>query len=317
MFGVEASIEMSIMTQHSVAVVPTWGGHRHLERFLPTLLHQVYPFARVLVVGDARELVGPGVEVLVQPENQGFSGAVNRGIEAALADPAVEFIAVVNDDVGLDPNWHARALEAIEARAEYGSCATCLLQLENPDRVASAGIEWHEDGFASEGLNGETPPEDSTPREVWGASGAAALFRRTLFEDVGLFDERFFAYQEDVELALRARSAGWRCVLAPAALGVHLGFGSNRPFPLGGTRADYFNARNRIVLLVKSLPGEDWRRHLRVITAAHLKRAASAVREGRAAAVWAGTLHGLLRVPSALKARRATTLRRATGRNGP
>jgi GT2 family glycosyltransferase len=171
--------------------------------------------------------------------------------------------------------------------------------------VASAGIDWHPSGFARELLNGRPPPPaTSPPREVWGASASAALFRRELFDSVGMFDESFFAYQEDVELALRAHRAGWKCVMAPAARGLHLGFGSNRPFAAGGSYADYFNARNRLVLLVTTLPTDDWRRHWREMLVAQLRLLTTSLPEGRAGAVWAGVLHGLWRVPRALRARR-------------
>lgn len=305
----------------TAAVVPTWGHRDHLERFLPTVLEQKMPFSRVVVVGDEgnETVVGgdPRVELQTTPENLGFAAAVNRGIERALSDKAVDLVAVINDDVALDPEWHIHAENAIRLRPEYGSCATCLLQLERPEKVASAGIDWHPSGFAAELLNGQTPPAaTSPPRDVWGASAAAALYRRELFDSVGTFDEGFFAYQEDVELALRSQRAGWRCVMAPAARGFHLGFGSNRPFAVGGSYADYFNARNRLALLVTTLPSDDWRRNWWQIAAAQLRLVAKSLPEGRAGAVWAGVVHGLLRVPRALRARRrvSDTISRAADR---
>ncbi len=92
--------------------------------------------------------------------------------------------------------------------------------------------------------------------------------------------------------------------MAPAARGLHLGFGSNRPFSVGGSYADYFNARNRLVLLVTTLPTDDWRCHWREMLAAQLRLLTTSLPEGRAGAVWAGVLHGLWRVPRALRARR-------------
>lgn len=297
------------MAPMTVAVVPTWGHRDHLERFLASVLEQTQPFARVVVVGD--EDIGivvggdPRLELRTTPKNLGFSAAVNRGIECAFSDESVDLVAVINDDVSLDPEWNLHAEKAIRLRPDYGSCATCLLQLEKPEKVASAGIDWCKNGFARELLNGESPPAAiSPPREVWGASAAAALYRRELFDSVGTFDAALFAYQEDVELALRSRRAGWRCVMAPAARGLHLGFGSNRPFALGGSYADYFNARNRIFLLVTTLPSDDWRRYWREMARAQLRLVVTSLSEGRGGAVWAGVLHGLLRVPRALKARR-------------
>ena len=297
------------MASTTVAVVPTWGHRDHLERFLPTLLEQTLPFARVVIVGDRgnETVVGgdPRVELRTTPDNRGFAGAVNRGIEHAFSEKAVDMVAVINDDVSLDLEWHAHADQAIRLHPGYGSCATCLLQLEQPEKVASAGIDWHPSGFARELLNGGPPPPATLPpREVWGASASAALFRRELFDSVGKFDESYFAYQEDVELALRARRGGWKCVMAPAARGLHLGFGSNRPFPVGGSYADFFNARNRLVLLVTTLPADDWRRHWRKMLVAQLRLLTTSLPEGRAGAVWAGVLHGLCRVPRALRARR-------------
>jgi GT2 family glycosyltransferase len=243
--------------------------------------------------------------LLSLPRNLGFAGGVNRGVEAALADAEVELVAVLNNDVSLDREWHRAGADAIELRPEYGSGATCVLRFDPPGVVESAGIGWDGRGTASGLRQGQpSPAVEEPPVEVWGASAAAALYRRELFESVGLFNESFFAYQEDVELAMRARRAGWRSVLAPAARARHLGHGSNRRFPLGGTFADYYNARNRLAALVTALPGSDWRRDWRKILVAQLGLAAASVSEGRPGAVWAGVLHGLWRVPSSLAARR-------------
>jgi GT2 family glycosyltransferase len=302
-------------TNHTVAVVPSWNGRRLLERFLPTWLDQSLPFAGVLVVDNGSDdgteaLINDtrGAELLRLPRNLGFAGAVNRGVEAALADPGVDLVAVLNNDVSLDREWHREGIGAIEAEPHYGSCATCVLRFDRPGVVESAGIGWNDRGTAY-GLRQDQPPPAPVepPIEVWGASAAAALYRRELFESVGLFNESFFAYQEDVELAMRARRAGWRSVFAPTARARHLGHGSNRSFPLGGTFADYYNARNRIALLVTALPGSDWRRGWRRILAAQLGLIVASLPEGRPGAVWTGVLHGLCRVPSNLAARRRTS----------
>jgi GT2 family glycosyltransferase len=303
------------MRVKTVAVVPSWNGRHLLERFLPSWLDQSLPFARVVVVDNGSDdetasLIDEtgGAELLRLPRNLGFAGAVNRGVEAALADAEVDLVAVLNNDVSLDREWHRAGVEAIKLRPEFGSCATCVLRFDRPGVVESAGIGWDGSGPAFGLHQGQPPPAlEEPPIEVWGASAAAALYRRELFESVGLFNESFFAYQEDVELAMRARRVGWRSVLAPAARARHLGHGSNRPFPLGGTLADYYNARNRIAVLVTALSGSDWRRDWRKILVAQLLLVASSVSERRPGAVWAGVLHGLWRVPSGLVARRRTS----------
>jgi hypothetical protein len=121
---------------------------------------------------------------------------------------------------------------------------------------------------------------------------------------VGLLDESLFAYQEDVDLALRGQATGWRCLFAPAARGWHLGFGSNRPFIFGGSWADFFNARNRLAVLVQSLPGKDWQAHWPRILADQLRLVFQSAFEGRGLAVAAGFVHSLWWLPDRLKRRR-------------
>lgn len=300
------------------AIVPSWNGRALLERALPTLVGQSVPFTRVLVVDGGstdgtRELLSaiPGVEAVLLERNRGFAAAANAGIRTALEDPAVEAVALVNNDVTLEPDWHAEAAPVLLSAPDVGYCATCLLRASRPEVVDSAGIGWTPEGAAETHLAGHPAPPARRPYEVWGASAAAALYRRELFETVGLFDESFFAYQEDVDLALRARRLGWRCLLAPAARGLHRGFASNRPFPLGGTRADFLNARNRIAVLVKSLPAADWRRLGGRILVAQLRLLAASFRERRAGAVLCGFLLGLSRVPRYLLERRRLSARMA------
>ena len=138
---------------------------------------------------------------------------------------------------------------------------------------------------------------------MFGVSAAAGLFRRDLFDSVGLFDESFFAYQEDVDLALRARFARLRVRPRTGGTWRHVGHASNRPFPVAGTWADFFNARNRLSVLAKSVPGEQWRRSWRRIVMTQLGALVKSVPEGRWSAVLAGVLHGLCRLPFSVRAR--------------
>lgn len=296
----------------TAVIIPTVGPIERLERCLGSIAVQTLPFARVLVVNDA----GPerlereptrtqDLEVLQLPRRLGFAGAVNAGIRRAFEDPGVATVALVNDDVRLASGWHEAAYTALASGHDIGACATVVLQARDPGRLDSAGIEWCSGAVADNRGHGHPPPAVDAPLEdVWGAPASAALFRRSLFERIGLLDESFTAYQEDVEFALRARLHGLRCVLASAARAEHDGFGSNRPFPGGGTWADFYNARNRVSLLLTTLPGENWRREWRLIIVRHLQLVARAVGEGRMAAVWLGAAHALWRTPSNLRNRR-------------
>ncbi len=298
----------------TAVIIPTVGPVARLERCLGSIAVQTLPFTRVVVVHDAgpEDLEGElnlrdSVEVLSLPQRMGFAGAANAGIRWALEDPGVTAVALVNDDVRLGKGWHQAAFAALTVRHDVAACATVVLQSRDPERLESAGIQWSPGAVADNRGHGDAAPAVDAPIEdVWGAPASAALFRRSLFDRVGLFDESFIAYQEDVELALRARLHGLGCVLAPAARAEHDGFGSNRPFPWGGTWADFYNARNRISLLLTTLPAAAWRSEWRLIFLRHLQAALRAAGEGRLAAVWLGAAHALWRIPSSLRRRRRT-----------
>jgi GT2 family glycosyltransferase len=297
--------------QEIAAIVVSADGLRLLHTCLPAILAQDPPFARILLVDNAsadstRDYVAslPGVQRIALDANQGFAGGANRGIEHALADSSIGAVALINNDVVLQPGWHRAARSALFSREDCGSCATCLLSESDPRAVDSAGIEWRAPGMADNYLHATpSPPPDQPPYEIAGACAGAALYRRESIERAGLFDETLFAYQEDVDLALRMAALGYVCLLAPAARGIHRGSASNRPFPLGGTWADYYNARNRLVVLAKSFPGEEWRRHGPAILRGQTALLFRSLAERRLGAVSCGQAAGIAPVIRALYGR--------------
>jgi len=295
-----------------VAIVVSADRRQLLETNLPSLTDQSLRFDRIIVVDNgSRDGTAkfcsrlPGIEVLSLKRNLGFAGGVNQGLMLALADASVDQVALINNDVRLHADWHAEATRALSLGQCYGSVATCLLKTEAPGIVDTAGITWTPQAKPENHLAGQpAPPCSSEPEEIFGACAGAALYSRAFFDTVGLFDASLFAYQEDVDLALRGQSAGWRCVFAPAARGWHLGFGTNRPFPFGGTYADFLNSRNRLAVLVQSLDGQQWRKHWHRIITAEVSSAARSLGEGRGPAVIAGLVHALWWLPSRLQRRR-------------
>lgn len=291
--------------QNSVAIVVSHNGWNFLKRCLPKVLGQTEPFTSIVVVDNGSndktsELLAkhfPSVKRLQLKYNSGFSGGVNYGLDHILQEQCFSFVALINNDVYLESRWHENALAVITADHTIGSCATCLLQESRQNVVDTCGIVWNE-GRAENYLHGDAaPPHDSPHHEIFGPSAAAALYRISLFEQVGLFDTSLFAYQEDVDLALRASSAGWRCVFVPSARGVHTGHGSNRQFPLNGTYADFYNARNRLAVLAASLPAIGWRRHWSAILLNELSILSKSFAERRAIATLSGFGCGVLRLP--------------------
>lgn len=131
------------------------------------------------------------------------------------------WVALLNDDTEPEPGWLA-ALVAASAGTRVGSVASRMVFANRPDTVQSAGICVDRAAMAWDRLRGRPVAEALTPADVFGASAGAALYRRAMLDEIGLFEERFEAYLEDVDLAWRARRAGWRCRYAPDAVVRHV-----------------------------------------------------------------------------------------------
>lgn len=287
-------------------VIPSWNGRHLLSACLDSLAHQTYqPLEVVVADGGSRDgTVGwlaaayPWARVVAMPRNRGFAGNTNAGLRAARG----EVLLTLNNDAQAEPDWVATCVAALARSPSAGSVASKML-LAATGRVNSAGDGLRRDGSAFQRGAGE--PDDGrwdTAGEVFGASGGAAAFRRAMLEDVGLFDEGYFAYLEDVDLAFRAHLRGWTCVYEPAARVIHLGSATG-----GGPLASYYNGRNGIRLLAKNLPSGLLPRLLPGILRCQARRfraAAAAWRGAAARATMRGQLAGLATLPAHLAARR-------------
>jgi GT2 family glycosyltransferase len=206
-----------------VAYIPNFNGRDRLARLLESLAAQSEPCRAVVVDNGSSdgsvELVRerfPEAEVLSMDANAGFGVALNRAIRSFAGDP----IILLNNDVVCEPEFVAEMVSSLVPGVDM--VAGVLLQEQAPDLIDTAGIVADErtlmafdylHGRQAEAVNGAPPP--------LGPSGGAALYRRGPFEAVGGFDERIFAYYEDLDLALRMCSRGSRCALAPRARARH------------------------------------------------------------------------------------------------
>ena len=207
----------------ATVVIPTLNGRALLAEALDALARQTVPH-EVIVVDNAStdgtaELLAdrfPHVRCVGLPENLGFGRAVNAGVAAA----ETEAIVLVNNDVVCEPQFVERIVAPL-AEEGVAMVAGVLLQHDRPELVDSAGIEL-DTTLRSWDAHWNLPVaglgESSDPV---GPCGGAAAFRTDAFRSVGGFDEEFFAYWEDVDLALRLRLAGHRCVRADGARALH------------------------------------------------------------------------------------------------
>src|SRR5207237_769005 len=163
---------------------------------------------------------------LRSPENLGYAGGANLGIRAALAAGA-DVVLVLNNDVRLRPGAAAAALEALGADRRIAAVGPKVLAREDPSRLwlAWGEVTWRQSLVALRGAGEPDGPAWDAPRDVEWIAGCAMWIRREALAAVGLLDETFFAYHEEVDWCARARAAGWRVVYRPAAVVTHTGRG--------------------------------------------------------------------------------------------
>ncbi len=243
--------------QRLTVVVPNWNGRKFLELCLNSLRDQSFEdFETILVdngsTDDSVEFVErsfPEVNILRMGANRGFSSAANAGARASTA----EYVALLNNDTEQDPEWLAALVRSADAHPEAALFASKLVDFQDRRMLDGAGDALRLGGLPYRLGHGERDRgQFDTPGHVFGACAAAALYRRSLFEEIGYFDEDFVSYCEDGDLSFRAQLAGYRCFYVPDAVVYHVGSAST-----GGKRsatATRLGTRNSLSLLMKNLP---------------------------------------------------------------
>ena len=193
----------------------------------------------------------PSVQFHKSEKNIGFAAGNNLLFQKT---KGYEWIALVNPDAFLAPDWLSKMLCATKACSEYSFFASRLVQDANHEILDGDGDTMHVCGKAWREGHGQSIIHGAIePREVFSPCAAAALYRRDAWETVCGFDEDFFCYFEDVDLGFRLRLAGHRCLLVPDAVAYHVGSATT-----GGQHGDfavYHGHRNLVWTYVKNMPG--------------------------------------------------------------
>lgn len=216
-------IAVTLMKTKVAIVVPNWNGVEEIGSCLDSLFSQsLKPHIIVVENGSTDGSLEflqsryPSIEVLPQKKNLGFAGGVNVGIRKAIGD-GYQFVALLNNDAIAHKDWLKKLVEALEKNPGTG-IATCKLLSADKKHTDSTG-----DFYTTWGLpfprDREVTAEKAhnEPEEVFGASGGASLYRSAMLKEIGLFDEDFFAYYEDVDISFRAQLAGWRVLYEPSS----------------------------------------------------------------------------------------------------
>ncbi|MBI5087204.1 MAG: glycosyltransferase family 2 protein [Acidobacteria bacterium] len=234
-------------------VVPTLAADPRLLDCLASLEAQTEPAVQVVVVDNsgcgAIHRLGAAkyrFRLIENRANLGFGAAVNQGFRQ-FPSP---YMAVLNDDAVAHPECFSRLADALELDPTSGMAAPCIT-LAGTGLLDSAGMLISRDGSSKQRGHMEPVARHDEPGDALLPSGCAALYRRTMLDEIGLFDEDFFLYCEDTDLGLRARWAGWRCLYVPGARVEHH---YSRSAGTASERKAWYVERNRLRLAVRCLP---------------------------------------------------------------
>ena len=253
----------------TVVVVPNWNGLDFLADCLNSLVAQSEHNFSITVVDNgstdgSRELVQnqyPAVKLIGRDKNYGFTGGTNPGIQDAIACGA-QYIALFNNDAVADKNWLQCLVETADRDQHLGSVTGKILQFGVERKIDSTG-----DFYSIWGLpfprgrdeidQGQFDSDDQ--RLVFAGTGGASLFRTKMLHEIGLFDQEFFAYYEDIDLGFRGQLAGWKAAYEPRALVYHRIHATSSRIP-NFTR--YHAHKNAIYVYHKNMPAKLWWKYL-------------------------------------------------------
>ena len=244
------------MTKATV-VIPNYNGIKYIEDCLSSLYAlEEQELFRVLVIDNGStdgslDVICerfPRVQLLALPENTGFCHAVNVGIKAA----TTPYVILLNNDTKVLPGFVIAMVDAMEKREDAFAVSSCMLQWQDHSRVDDAGDQYCVLGWAYSRGKGRPAADYDKSARIFAACGGAAIYRKSIFGQIGLFDENHFAYLEDIDIAYRAAIQGYSCYYEPAAKVLHAGSATS------GSRYNEFktdlSSANSVYLILKNMP---------------------------------------------------------------
>ncbi len=208
-------------------IIPNLNGRNLLGDCLISLEKQAFRDFEVILVDNASDdrsvdFVKDSFDwvekIIENSENAGFAGASNQGISASSG----EYVVLLNNDTEAHPAWLEELVKAADANPEAGMFASKTLFFDKRDIIDTTGHLFYPDGL-NRGRGrlevDEGQYDDKT--DVFFPSGCAALYRRAMFDEIGIFDEHHFAYGDDTDIGIRGRLAGWKCLFVPGAIVYH------------------------------------------------------------------------------------------------
>ena len=240
-----------------IIVVPNWNGNYFLDHCLSSLSRQTFSHAEIVVDNGSTdgsyetiETKFPDINLIKLDRNYGFAGGVNCGIQKAILD-GNEYVALFNNDAVAETDWLEKLVARMDANPKAAIVTSKILHLDD-DKLDSTGDFYSVYGFSfPRGRDELDTGQYDDDTNIFAASGGASLYRVAALKEIGLFDESFFAYYEDVDISFRAQLAGWEVLYEPSARVRHAIGGTSSKH---GNFSRYHTIKNFFYLYYKNMP---------------------------------------------------------------
>lgn len=237
-------------------VIPNYNGMKFLKTCLDSLKIQSFKEFEILIIDNASEDGSceyikenyPEVKLHRNKQNLGFSGAVNIGIEMS----KTEYVLLLNNDTEVHPDFVGELFNAIEQSDDIFSVSSKMINFYDRELMDDAGDLYSIVGWGFQRGVGKSSSLYKKTKDVFSACAGAAIYRRKIFDEIGMFDLKHFAYMEDMDLGYRAKIYGYRNIYCPTAIVYHVGSGTS------GSKYNSFkvrlSSRNNIYMIYKNMP---------------------------------------------------------------
>ncbi|KXG76290.1 glycosyltransferase family 2 protein [Thermotalea metallivorans] len=238
-------------------IIPNYNGGKYLKVCLDALRRQTFKDFETIIVDNAStdssykiisDYYYPNFQLIKLDKNYGFSKAVNEGIKIAKG----EYVVLLNNDTEVKEDWLYHLIQCIKEDDRIFSCSSKMIQYYDRIKIDDAGDAYTILGWAYKRGDGQSIEKYDKNEEVFSSCAGAAIYRRKIFNQIGDFDEQFFAYMEDVDIGYRARIYGYRNVYCPDAIVYHIGSGTSK-----GKYNEFkieLAARNNVYVPYKNMP---------------------------------------------------------------
>jgi len=207
-------------------IILNWNGKKYLNDCFTSLENQSFPNFEIILVDNGSEDDSVNfvrknfsqIKIFKNKKNLGFAKGNNKGIETAKG----QYVFILNNDTKIDKNCLEELVKTSQSDKKIGMCGAKIVSFENPELIDSVGVNIYFDGMSrGRGRKEIDAGQYDKIEEILFPSGCAAFYNKKMLDQIGLFDETFFAYCEDSDLGLRGRLAGWKAVLVPSAIVYH------------------------------------------------------------------------------------------------